>query len=376
MPELQCEGLGGPEMVAAGCPIHEDLVGNAIFGIGGAIRAAPHMFGVLRRVAGVLDARPPDAVVLVDNPGLNLHVARMAHRRGLPVIYFVAPQLWAWATWRARRFARVVDEAYVIFPFEVPFFEAAGIRSHYIGPPAADALPRDGGKDPAITSLPRPIALLPGSRGREVRLNMPVMLAAARRIAERFPDASFHTAHVQPEREQAVMAMAREMGVPLVAHGPRVHEVMASCHTVLIASGTATLETAMLGTPMVVFYRLRPFEWRMYRMVGVTELMAQVNLLSGRELCPEVVQTDDDPGALVNAALPLVEGGETHARTRRALGELAARLPPGGAVERAADLLVERLSASPGLLTSRCEESSAPTNGPDAPARRCPPGGR
>src|SRR6185436_8015373 len=158
--------------------------------------ALPSMFGVLRQTAGLLDARRPDAVVIVDYPGFNLYVARLAHRRGIPVIYFVAPQLWAWAPWRARRFARVVDEALVIFPFEEAFWRDAGLDAHYVGHPLLDTLPRDEAalaavRDPAITARPRPVALLPGSRPREVSAHMPLLLAAAKELLGRHPDCSF-----------------------------------------------------------------------------------------------------------------------------------------------------------------------------------------
>src|SRR6185436_12424531 len=146
--------------------------------------ALPSMFGVLRQTAGLLDARRPDAVVIVDYPGFNLYVARLAHRRGIPVIYFVAPQLWGWAPWRARRFARVVDEALVIFPFEAGFYRAAGLPATWIGHPLLDGLPATdaaiaAARDPAIASLPRPVALLPGSRPREIAAHMPLLLGAA-----------------------------------------------------------------------------------------------------------------------------------------------------------------------------------------------------
>src|SRR5690606_27629665 len=121
VPDLAAEGLGGPRLAAAGLELHHDLVAGAIMGIGPAVRAVPELLGLLRRVAARFDAAPPDRVVLVDYPGLNLQIARLAARRGIPVTYFVAPQLWAWAPWRVRRFARVVSEAWVIFPFEVPF---------------------------------------------------------------------------------------------------------------------------------------------------------------------------------------------------------------------------------------------------------------
>jgi len=356
LPGLEVEGLGGPELAAAGCALVADLVSrHAIFGLGGALKAMPELFGVLRRAAGVLDSRRPDAVILVDYPGLNLYVARMAHRRGIPVLYFVAPQFWAWAPWRARRLARVVDEAYVILPFEEAFWRDAGLDAHYVGHPLLDELPRDDAglaalRDPAISERPRPVALLPGSRPREVAMLMPMMLAAAARLAERHPDASFHAAHVSPALLERMVGLAHAAGVPLSAHGGRVRAVMASCRCAIVGSGTATLETGMLGTPLVLLYRMPPVEAVLAANLIVPPWAGQINLLAGRKLHPEVLQVGDDPAALVEAVEPLLSDGEAWRAQKRELAELRERLHAGaagaGAIEAAARRIAQRLGAA------------------------------
>jgi lipid-A-disaccharide synthase len=352
VPNLQAEGLGGPALAAAGCPLHENLVQQSIFGFAGAVKAIPHLLGVLGRTAGVLDARRPDAVIIVDYPGLNLYVARLAARRGIPVIYFVAPQLWAWAPWRARRFARVIDEALVIFPFEVAFWRDYGVQAHDIGHPLLDSLPRaEAGRqavrDPAITSLPRPVALLPGSRAREVRDLFPVMLGAAKQLLARHPDASFHSAHVSPVEREHLAAHARAAGVPLTVHGDRVHAVMASCRAAIVGSGTATLETALFGTPLVVVYQISRMASRFGWLV-VAPFYGQVNLVLGRVVAPELVFIDDETDReerLVKAAEPLMTDSAEWRAQREALEGLRARQPKESAIERAAQLLVPRLRA-------------------------------
>lgn len=352
-PGLVAEGLGGPELAAAGCALHEDLVRQSIFGFSGALRAVPHMLGVLRRTAGVLDARRPDAVLVVDYPGLNLFVARLAAARGIPVIAFVAPQLWAWAPWRVRRFARVLDEALVIFPFEVAFWRAAGVPATYIGHPLLDGLPHDEAglaarRDPAITSLPRPVALLPGSRPREVREHMPTFLAAARLLLARHPDVTFHAAHVAaPEREN-LARHAAGAGVPLTVHAGRVHAVMSSCRAALVASGTATLETALLGTPLVVAYHVSPAVRRIGQLLVIPPWIGQVNLVAGRAVTPELVLVNGDPGAaqrVADAALPLLSDTPAWRAQRAAFAELRERTSGPGAIERAARHLAGRLGA-------------------------------
>lgn len=365
VPGLHCEGLGGPQTEAAGMTLHADLVSEAIFGIGPALRAVPELLGLLRRVAARFDESPPDRVVLVDYPGLNLQIARLAHRRGIPVTYFVAPQLWAWAPWRARRFARVVDEALVIFPFEVPFFEGAGLTAHYVGHPLLDKLPGESCRRADISERPCPVALMPGSRPREVREHMPLLLEAAAILAAERPELSFHAAHVSALERDNMAAAAERLGVELQIHGDDVHGVMASCHCAAVASGTATLETAMLGTPLVVFYKVSSFELALTRWLLVPEHIGQVNLVAGRELTPELRLSEHDPAAVADALRPLLDEGAAWTAQRRGLEELRGQVGAGGAVERAARHLAARLGgADPGAAEAPGEAGVA--SGPRA----------
>ncbi len=349
VPGLKAEGLGGPCLEQAGCTLHEDLVNANIFGLADSLKAVPHYFGVLRRVAGILDARRPDRVIIVDYPGLNLFIARLAHRRGIPVTYFIAPQLWSWAPWRARRFARCVDEALVIFPFEQAFFSNAGIPSTYIGHPVLDALPADESAllNPAITERPRPVALLPGSRPREVERHMPILLAAAQVWRRRHPDVSFHTAHVSADARVRMAALAAAADIELIDHGHSaraVHSVMASCRCAAVSSGTATLETAMLGTPHAVLYQLSKFERRVADLLALTPWAGQANLLAGRELCPEVIQVGSDPTALIDALEPFLADDAAVAAKREELAALRRTTGGPGALRRAADHIAASLA--------------------------------
>jgi lipid-A-disaccharide synthase len=353
-PGLTAEGLGGPELAAAGCTLHEDLVRESIFGISGAVKAVPHLLGVLRRTAGILDARRPDAVLIVDYPGLNLYVARLAAARGIPVIYFVAPQLWAWAPWRVRRFARVLDEALVIFPFEVAFWREAGVKATLIGHPLLDALPRGEAalaavRDPAIASLAAARRACCPAAGR-------ARCATTCRSSCRSHGSCSPRGRTRPstrptshrsEREN-IEAHARAAGVPLQVHGDRVHAVMASCRCALVASGTATLETALLGTPLVLTYSVKASALALSRVLAVTPYIGMVNLVAGRCLAPELILQAGQPDAaqrLAHALLPLARrlAGVARATGRHRGAAAALRGPwrdraggaaPGGAAAR------------------------------------------
>lgn len=350
VPGITFEGLGGPNLAAAGVSVHEDLVSRAVIGIQAVARQLPFFFGVLRRVAGILDARRPDAVVLVDYPGLNLNVARLAHRRGIPVYYFVAPQLWAWASWRVKRFAKAVDEAFVIHTFEAAFYTDAGLPATYVGHPTADALRDAGQADPevvaALEAEPLAVALLPGSRPREVTEHFPVFLDAAAKLAARHPDLRCHAAHVDPVQRERMVAMAETAGVPLSVHGDAVHAVMQGCHAALVGSGTATLETGLLGTPMVIYYSIRGrLECFIRDWMLVTPWVGEVNLAAGRLVCPEVLQEEPDAGALADALEPLLGDTEAHARQLAGFERVRQRVSGAGVVVATAELLADRLAA-------------------------------
>ncbi len=344
VPGLEVSGLGGEELARVGVKLHADLVSHAIIGIRPALSAVPSLLGLLRRVAGAFDRDRPDVVVLVDYPGLNLFVARLAHKRGIPVVYFVAPQLWAWAPWRVRRFARVVDEALVIFPFEEAFFRDAGLEAHWVGHPLVEGLPRDPPRVAGIADLPRPVALLPGSRPREVRAHMPLLVKVARQLLERHPDTTFHSAHVSPVERENMRRAAREGGLELDLREDDVHGVMASCRCAVVASGTATLETAMLGTPLAVFYRITPLEDRMRRWLLVPPFVGQVNLVSGRRVTPEVLLAHEDPRPLVDAVEPLLTDTDVWRAQVAEIEQLRALCTGHRAVERSAERLAARLA--------------------------------
>ena len=345
-PDLTVEGLGGPAMQAAGCELHEDLASQSIVGFGAAFRALPAMLGLLRRVGGILDSRRPDAVVLVDYPGFNLLLASMARSRGIPVVYYVAPQFWAWATWRLRRFARLVDEALVILPFEKPLFQDMGVKTHYIGHPLEDGLDQKSAVSPAITDQPLPVALLPGSRGREVTEHTPWLLETAQILAQSHPDITFHTAHVDAKRLQAITDMASQAGVALQTHGDDVHGVMASCHCALVASGTATLETALLGTPLVIYYKVTAFEQLIRRTLLVPPWVGLVNIAAGKQICEEVIITKPDAQRLAKACEPLLDQGEAYQEQKTALSKLGREKEAPEASLQAAEHVVARLAST------------------------------
>ena len=324
----------------------------AITGLAGIARALPRFWAAYRALKRAALERRPDAVVLVDWPDFNLALARALHRRGLRVVYYISPQLWAWRSHRVRQVRRDVDLLLAILPFEREWYAARGV-SHveFVGHPfAGAAAPRAGRAefcarhrlDPA-----RPVvALLPGSRRQEFERILPLMLDAAARISRGVnPDVQFVVALASRRSPEEVEAVAgrRDAGAGMprvlrVAHD-EAREALAASDAAAVCSGTATLEAALVATPLVVVYKESALNWHTLGRLIEVEHYGLVNLIAGERVAPELMQDDFTGESLARELLALLEPGR-NAETRARLRETAARLGEGGASLRAADALL------------------------------------
>lgn len=331
-PELRLVGLGGRRMEEAGVRRLAGLDRLAVMGFAEVVRRLPFFFRLRRRVWRLLDEQPPDLVVPIDYPGFNLPLAERAADRGIPVLYYIAPQVWAWREGRARRLARACELVCVILPFEEELLRRHGARARFVGHPLLDA--EEGSAGEAGGGRPRVLGLFPGSRAQEVARILPPFLAAADRIRDRHPDV------------QVRVARAPEVGddlyrsVPAEALRP-VEEVLSRADVALTKSGTITLQLALAGVPMVVGYRMNPITFRIARRLVGVEHIALANLVAGRRVVPELVQDAMTPEALSARALPLLEDGRERDEVRRGLAEVRARLGEPGCAERVAEHALE-----------------------------------
>ncbi|MEW6746658.1 MAG: lipid-A-disaccharide synthase [Planctomycetota bacterium] len=344
-PGIELLGMGGPAMEAAGCRLACRLTDHAVLGFSRVLKALPTFMGLLERAAVCLDAERPDACVLIDFPGFNLNLAALAHRRGIPVIYYICPQLWAWASWRLRRFARRVDLALVIFPFEEEFFRDHGVAATWVGHPAADAIAAAG------TAVRTPhersgLCLLPGSRTQEVAANLPLMLEVAARLRAGQPDLEVACAHLDERMRLLVAELSRQGPLdPPLRILADYHAAIRGARLALVASGTATLEVALLGTPMVVVYRIgRWLRWASRHLLTVPHI-AQVNLVAGRRIVPEFLTSGRDIPAIAEAAANLFTESSARRECLEALAALEQRVGAPGAAGKAAAAILERLQA-------------------------------
>ena len=332
-PDWTFEGLGGRLMAGAGMDLRHDLAGDAIMGFAEVVR---HLLPIRRlfheTVARLRDTRP-DAVVLIDYPGFNLRLAAEAKKLGIPVVYYISPQVWAWKKRRIHTIARLVDLMLVIFPFEEELYRKVGVPCVYVGHPLPDHIARY--RAAAETGGEMTIGLLPGSREQELRRIAPVMFEVAAGIRERHPEARFVVPCVSEARAEQVRALAGGFPVELRVGG--MYDVLSRARFCLVASGTATLETALFGVPMAILYKTSPLTYWIARMVVDIKHIGIVNILAGRGVVPEFIQHEATRETVLPAALELI--GDTPAR-RAMLDDLRAvreGLGGGGASARAAE---------------------------------------
>jgi lipid-A-disaccharide synthase len=339
-PGLSLVGMGGPRMEAAGVRLLHGIDRAGVVGGTEALGRLPALIRTFRALERSLGELRPRALVLIDFPDFNLRLARRARRRGIPVVYFMAPQVWAWRRGRLRAMARDVTRVLAVFPFEMGLYQDAGVPVEFVGHPILDVLPaldRLAARAGLAGEEERLIGLLPGSRVAEVRRHLPVLLGAARRILAREPRARFALPLAQTIPAADVEGPIRDAGLAVRVMAGEAYRVMAGADLLLLASGTAALEAACYGTPMVVLYRLSRLSHALARLLvrGVSHISLP-NILSGRGVVPELIQGDATPARLSRAAHTLLRDGQARARQEAVLREVRARLGQPGAGERAA----------------------------------------
>jgi lipid-A-disaccharide synthase len=332
--------MGGERMAALGLERVVRSEDVAVMGITEVIRHLPRIYAEYRKLkAAVADpARRPDVAVLIDFPDIHLKLAEEFHRLGIPVIFFVSPQLWAWKKGRIKRVQRFVDRMLVIFPFEEPFYREHGVDAKYVGHPLADLPPPSvtraefaaaNGLDPAK----RWVGLLPGSRAKEIRLNLPEMLAAARLLLAREPGTEF----LLPIAPTLTMAQIKVVSDLLTQYGgglpvEMVRDARAALFHArgsIVASGTATVEAALIGNPFVVVYRVSPVTYWIAKRVVTVPHVAMVNLVADKRIVPELIQDDFTAGRIVQELEPLMVDGFPRSEMMAGLAQVGSKLRAG-----------------------------------------------
>ena len=342
-PDLEVVGLGGDRLEAEGARLLAHVRDVSVVGLFEVLRHLRRLRAVFRSLLNEVDRARPDLAVLVDYAGFNLRLARKLRARGVPVAYYVSPQVWAWRRGRVRTIRETVSHMIVIFPFEEALYREAGVPVTFVGHPLVDlvkpapdpaAFLTAAGLDPS-----RPVvAVLPGSRPQEVGHNIPPLAGALRLLAARRPELQFALAvatGLDPRRLDPALE-----GLPLTRLSGQTHALMGAATLGLVASGTATVEAALVEMPMVVVYRLSRLTYTLGRPFVRVPHYAMANLIAGRRVVKELIQGDFTPEAVAEEALALLDDPPARAALRAELGEVRRRLGPPGASERAAGVVI------------------------------------
>jgi lipid-A-disaccharide synthase len=348
--DVEIFGIGGDALRREGVRTVVDSQEMAVVGFFEVLARYPFFRRVFKRMERLLAGEKPDALLLVDYPGFNLRLAAKAHALGIPVLYYVSPQVWAWHKSRIPKMARILDLLMVIFPFEVDVFKGTGLKTVFVGHPLVESVKRTLAKPTA--ELPWPegrnrVAILPGSRREEIERILPPMLDAARELRRREPATSFLIPAASPEiaalieAQLAARAADERAGVGLVTC--QMREVVRQAGAAMVCSGTATVETALLRCPMIVVYRTAPLTFWLGRLLIQVKWIGMVNLVANRTLCPEFIQDDAQAVAMADALVPLM--ADTPARQAQLAGmdEVARALEGAGGVPSAGQLVAQAL---------------------------------
>ncbi|HOJ33616.1 MAG TPA: lipid-A-disaccharide synthase [Candidatus Hydrogenedentes bacterium] len=331
-PTVVCEGLGGQRMALAGMNLRYDLAGKAIMGFAEVVRSFPFIRRLFYETVDYLKKSKPDVLVLIDYPGFNIRLAGEAKRLGIPVVYYIAPQVWAWKPGRIHVLAERVTKVLVIFPFEEQLYKEAGVDCTYVGHPLIDHLTSLSVQQPPTDKWVT--ALLPGSREQEIRRIAPVMFDVARELRTCYPEMELVVPCVDIERERQVKSLAGDL--PLRTTVGNSYEVLASARFCLVASGTATLEAAFFGVPMIILYRVATVSYLLARLLVQIEYIGMVNIIAGKSIVPEFIQHNATPENVLPVALELMQDSNARKQMIQNLEEVKRKLGETGASQKAA----------------------------------------
>jgi len=352
---LEFFGVGSEKMRAAGCEIVVDAKDLSVVGITEILSHLPRIWRLFRKLIVEADKRRPDLAIVIDSPAFNWRVARQMKKRGVPVVYYVCPQFWAWRQGRVRLLRKYVDKALVIFPFEEKFYRDRGVNAEFVGHPLAE-LPRPdiSRQEHAARNgldLSKPwITLMPGSRRKEVRMNLPAILQAASLLGNKYEFLLPVAPTLDRNFVEALLTGTNNAGMETRIHlVPDALPALAHSRVGIIASGTATVEAAMMETPFVMVYRVTPLTHLLGRWTVKVPYFAMVNLIAGEKVVPELVQQDFTAENVVAEISRIVCDGSPREKMQKGLHtvkELLRGEIPGNASERAADAIVPLLQTS------------------------------
>lgn len=347
-PQTRFFGMGGDRMREAGV---ETLVDANVMAVMGLVEVLAHLpvivngFNTLKRK---LLTDPPDLLILIDYPDFNLRLAKVAKKAGVKVLYFISPQIWAWRSGRVHGIGRVVDMMAVLFPFEVPFYQKAGVPVTFVGHPLLDLVKPTMQRDEALASLGldpkrRCVGLFPGSRHAEIRKLLPVILEAARILKERMPELQFVLPLASSLKKEDLDPFLSAASVPVTVVSGRNHDVMTASDAAISTSGTVVMELALVGTPNVIIYKMSSFTYEVGKRVINVPHIGISNIVAEKRMVKELIQHEAEPLPIADEIDALLNDTNYAAQMREDFAAMRVKLGNGGALERVGRLAVEMI---------------------------------
>jgi len=348
-PSLDIYGVGSRNMREAGVRMLADASSISVVGATEVLTHIGAIYGVYAKLKRFLRDERPDLLILIDFPDFNIMTGKAARKLGIPVLYYISPQVWAWRKGRINTIAKLVRSILVVFPFEVDLYRPTGVDVRFVGHPLADVVASKYTREEARSQLGlaqdrRTIAILPGSRRKEIMHLLPDLLRAAGIIRERFPDVQFALPVAPTLERNFVKRFVDESGVPVTVIDGRVYDVLRASDAAMVTSGTATLETGLMAIPMVIVYRASRLTYWIGRLLVSVKNFGLVNIVAGRTVVPELLQDEATPERIAEEIGAIIADPEKHRRITEELVRVRTVLGEGGASRRAAAVVRELLT--------------------------------
>ena len=347
-PDLRFYGIGGRKMREAGVELIADAADMAVVGLTEVVGKLGMILGVMRRMKLALKKLKPALLILIDYPDFNLRLGKAAKKDGVRVFYYISPQIWAWRKGRIHKIREVVDKMAVILPFEEQVYRQVSMDVSFVGHPLLDVVKTKYARQEALRKFDlqdgiTTVGLLPGSRKGEVSKLLPVMLKAARILMQSRPPVQFVLPLADALDRGFVEEMIRQESVPVRVVPNEIYDVIGVSDIVVVASGTATLETALLGTPMVIIYKVSPLSYYVgTKVINVTHI-GLANLIAGKTIVPELIQDDANPNRIAAEVIGILADESRMQRIKEELNQIREKLGSPGASEKAARLACDML---------------------------------
>jgi lipid-A-disaccharide synthase len=359
-PDLHFFGIGGARMREAGVETLVDSGDIAVVGLVEVIKHFDVISSAFRKLKRILLNTPPDLLILIDYPGFNLRLAKVAKKAGVKVLYYISPQIWAWRQGRVKKIARLVDHMAVILPFEAAFYEKTGVPVTFVGHPMLDLVNVTCDRSAAATSFNldparKIVGLFPGSRRNEIERLLPVIISAAGKLKERFPDIQFILPLASTLHSDDIVPLMTAANLDVTVTRDRIHDIIRACDAVISVSGTVTLEIALVGTPMVIIYKLSPLTYQLAKRLVKINNIGLCNIVAGETVVRELIQDQANPTAIAAEVGTLLIDHTYHAEIVRKLSEVREKLGRGGASVNVASIALTLCGQRNNTIANRPE---------------------